>query len=178
MTGDDGDLAGTPSGGLQDVDGCLGQAWPERCRGGAGVQDDPGDETLAEPVPELSQPLDIARGDGCGRLDLDRGDAAIVGLQDEVDLDTVTVPAVEQPGVPLGPGELAAKLSADEPFQQQPGHLGVGRHPGTGGGDIDQPAARPVSYRATLGRETNRWDRFVDHAGSRWTKNRVSGNSK
>ena len=36
--------------GPESVDGGRGQAWPERCCSGAGVQDDAGDEAVTEPV--------------------------------------------------------------------------------------------------------------------------------
>lgn len=42
-------------------------------------------------------------------LHLDRGDASVIGLEDEVDLCSVAVSVVDQPGILVRPGALAGR---------------------------------------------------------------------
>jgi hypothetical protein len=77
----------------------------------AGVEQDAGDEPVAEAVREPPQVARVARAHGGAPLDLDGGDPPVGPLEADVDLTPVARPQVRQrvPGG-AGRGELAAEF--------------------------------------------------------------------
>ena len=93
------------------------QAVPEADAGLAVVEHHPGGKTSPASVPEPAQPAEVRLSDCCACLDLYSGYEAVI-LHDNVDLDLVLVPVVEELHRAGMPGSLSAQFLKYERFEK------------------------------------------------------------
>ncbi len=84
-------------------------------------------ERVPEFVADGGEMAEVLCRDGRCRLDLQAGDAAVVALEDEVDLGTVSVAEVVEANSRVGPGLLLGYLVDDEALEHWSGG-GGSRH--------------------------------------------------
>ena len=90
---------------------------PETDAGLAVVEHHPGGKTPPASVLEPAQPAEVRLGDCCACLDLDSGYEAVI-FHDNVDLDLVLVPVVEELHRAGMPGSLSAQFLKYERFEK------------------------------------------------------------
>ena len=99
------------------------------------MHDDAVHESIAEPVAEVREPLEVGLVDVTRRLHLDGGDATVTPFENEVDLTPVAIAEMAELHALGGPRLLADDLVHDERLEERTGQ-GVrrnrqllGRHP-------------------------------------------------
>ena len=127
---------------------------------GSGAERDACGEVLAEALFKETQSTQVLRSDRGARLHLHADDTPVGGLQDEIDLDAVTVAEVVKARAGLRPLHLGPQLPRDERFDKTAGQLGIGPK-----SPAEQPRRQTVSVIISFGRRTTRAVRLVDQAG-------------
>jgi hypothetical protein len=108
---------------------------------------------------------EVARVDVDGGFDLDTGDPAVGGFDDDVDFTIVGVSVVAESHLLLGPGRLLDQFHEDEGFQELP-HDRRGRVEQAVRVTPSRAAARPVSVMCSFGRRRVRTALPGANAGS------------
>src|SRR5881628_2873622 len=91
----------------------------------AGVQHDAAVEPFAGDFTQLSEPLKVDGTDRCCGLDLDASQAAIVGLEHDVDLPPAVGTEVKELDSRPAPAELLRELACHEGLQERTHRRGL-----------------------------------------------------
>src|SRR5690348_9964070 len=95
---------------------------------GAGVQNQPADESVFELVAKTGQVSPVMAADCRAALDLDAEHPSIAVLDDEIDLPAILVAQVIERRIARADGQLGAKLLGDEGVDEAAEQSAVAHH--------------------------------------------------